>query len=161
MFTPASRSPSAGVFSPALLYTDGGARGNPGPAAIGVVLHWRGRKYTLARRIGRATNNEAEYLALLAGLRLAQRLGVKRVHCRLDAELVVRQLKRQYKVRDKRLGRLFVQVWNTLSSFQRVTFESIPRRQNREADSLLNRELNHRPALDKKRLGKKRKGSDA
>lgn len=145
-----SPSRTAKASPRALLYTDGGARGNPGPAAIGVVLYWRGRKYTLARRIGRATNNEAEYQALLAGLQLARRLGIKRVHCRLDAELVVRQLKRQYKVRDKQLGRLFVQIWNILPSFQRVAFENIPRQQNREADRLLNQ------ALD--RGGKKRKG---
>lgn len=126
------------------LFTDGGARGNPGPAAIGYVI--TDGSQVLAERgetIGQATNNVAEYTALLRGLTHAKALGARTVACKLDSLLVVEQLNRNYKVKDATLGQLFTKVWNLCHDFQRVTFSHIPRAQNAHADALVNAALDH------------------
>lgn len=125
------------------MYTDGGARGNPGPAGIGVVLKdVQGRKVaTIACSIGERTNNQAEYEAVLAGLQRARELGATDLCCFLDSQLVAEQLSRRYKVKDAELGKLFVQCWNVMQSFSSVTFQYIPREKNREADALVNRAI--------------------
>lgn len=125
----------------AVMHTDGGARGNPGPAAIGIVLEIEGKKTTYAECIGKATNNVAEYRAVLEGLKKARAAGATHVTSFLDSELVVRQLNREYRVRDNILGPLFVQVWNIVQEFHTVTFRHIPRAENAEADRLLNNAL--------------------
>jgi ribonuclease HI len=125
-----------------VLFTDGGARGNPGPAAIGYVII--DGSTVLAERgetIGTATNNVAEYTALLRGLTHAKELGVRVVTCKLDSLLVVEQLNRNYKVKDATLAQLFTKVWNLTHDFQRVTFQHIPREQNGHADALVNAAL--------------------
>jgi ribonuclease HI len=124
------------------LFTDGGARGNPGPAAIGYVI--ADGSAVLAEHgefIGPATNNVAEYTALLRGLTHAKELGAKQVTCKLDSLLVVEQLNRNYKVKDAILAQLFTKVWNLTHDFQRVTFSYIPREQNAHADALVNAAL--------------------
>ena len=124
------------------LYTDGGSRGNPGPAAIGFVLSES--RTVVAEHgevIGHATNNVAEYTALLKGLMKAKALGATIVTCKLDSLLVVEQLNRNYKVKDATLARLFTKVWNLCQDFERVTFQHIPREQNKHADALVNRAL--------------------
>ncbi len=124
------------------LHTDGGARGNPGPAAIGFVL--ADGHTVLAEHgetIGHATNNVAEYTALLKGLTKAKSLGANSVTCKLDSLLVVEQLNRNYKVKDANLASLFTKVWNLCQDFQRVTFEHIPREQNTRADAMVNQAL--------------------
>ncbi|MDP2789712.1 MAG: ribonuclease HI family protein [bacterium] len=124
------------------LFTDGGARGNPGPAAIGYVII--DGSTVLAERgetIGQATNNVAEYTALLRGLTHAKKLGALTVACKLDSLLVVEQLNRNYKVKDANLAKLFTKVWNLTHDFQRVTFSHIPREQNAHADALVNAAL--------------------
>ncbi|HLD86256.1 MAG TPA: ribonuclease HI family protein, partial [Patescibacteria group bacterium] len=115
-----------------ILRTDGGARGNPGPAALGVVIEDEtGRELkTISRYLGETTNNQAEYQALLTGLTEAKRLGANEVHCYLDSELVVKQLKLEYKVKDKELAPLFVKVWNSVQEFKKVTFHHVPREKN-------------------------------
>lgn len=126
----------------AVLHTDGGARGNPGPAAIGIVLQVEGNEpVRRAEVIGEATNNVAEYKALLRGLALAKEQGVTDLECRLDSELVVRQLNRVYKVRDRDLAPLFVRVWNAAQGFHAIRFRAVPRRENRAADRLVNEAL--------------------
>lgn len=126
----------------AVLYTDGGARANPGPAAIGVVLRIEGEPpVEIAETIGEATNNAAEYRALLLGLALAKEHDVTELECRLDSELVVKQLNREYKVRDKGLAPLFVRVWNAAQGFRSIRFVAIPRSVNRQADRLVNKAL--------------------
>lgn len=123
----------------AILFTDGGARGNPGPAAIGVILRVEGGEpVAISETIGEATNNVAEYRALLRGLEEAKKIGVTELDCRLDSELVVRQLNREYKVRDRVLAALFVRVWNAAQAFRSVTFTAVPRSANRAADRLVN-----------------------
>lgn len=126
----------------AVVSTDGGARGNPGPAAIGVVLQIEGKDpLHIGEAIGEATNNVAEYRALLRALQEAKTLGVTELECRLDSELVVKQLNREYKVRDKNLEALFVRVWNLAQGFRSIQFSFVPRSENREADRLVNQAL--------------------
>ncbi|MFC1613542.1 ribonuclease HI family protein [Patescibacteria group bacterium] len=122
------------------LYSDGGARGNPGPAGIGAVLkNLKGEVVAeISEYIGETTNNQAEYKALIRGLEKAKELGVKEVECYLDSELVVKQMKREYRVKDKGLTPLFVQVWNLTLGFKKISFTHIPREMNREADKLVN-----------------------
>jgi ribonuclease HI len=124
------------------IYTDGGARGNPGPAAIGVVI-WSGNNLigTYSKYIGEATNNQAEYQALLYGLERARQLKAEAIDFYLDSELVVNQLNMKFKIKNHDLGPWFIKIWNLRQSFKKVTFNYIPREKNREADKLLNREL--------------------
>ncbi len=128
------------------IYTDGGARGNPGPAAIGIVIKDDEDKVIkeYAECIGDATNNQAEYQALLKGLELAKEFKPLEVSCYLDSELVVKQMKQEYKVRDAKLQPLFINVWNVAVNFKKITYTHIPRDLNKEADLLLNNELDKR-----------------
>jgi ribonuclease HI len=129
-----------------IIYTDGAARGNPGPAAIGVVIQDRDSN-TLAcisRRLVATTNNQAEYRAVIAALEKAISLGVSNVLLKSDSELVVNQLNGRYKVKNTGLRQLYqkvVKLAGTLESFQ-VSY--IPREQNREADALANKALDRR-----------------
>jgi ribonuclease HI len=122
---------------------DGGARGNPGPAAIaavvqdaeGGVLEERGEQ------IGRATNNVAEYRALLLGIERAAELGAKELELVGDSELVVRQVKGEYKVKDAALRELHAEVKRALADFDRWSIRHVRREQNAEADRLVNEAL--------------------
>lgn len=121
------------------VWTDGGARGNPGPAGIGVVFRKGTRIVGRYKEfIGEATNNQAEYRAVLLALEHAQRLGATNLHFHLDSELVVSQLRREYRVKDKQLASLFVKIWNRTHLFKRVIFSWIPREENCDADRLVN-----------------------
>ncbi len=125
------------------IFTDGGARGNPGPAAIGIVITDDKGKI-LAKQsefIGRATNNQAEYNALIKGLELAKELKPDEVICYLDSELVVKQMRQEYKVKDKDLQPLFIKAWNAAMILKKVKFQHITRDLNKKADKLLNEEL--------------------
>lgn len=121
------------------IYTDGGARGNPGPSGIGVVI-WSGNELVGQYKafIGKATNNQAEYKAVILALEEAKKLSPTELEFFLDSELVVKQLNREYKVKDKDLAPLFVQVWNLSMGFKKVTFSHVPREKNKEADKLVN-----------------------
>ena len=128
-----------------LIYTDGASRGNPGPAAIGaVIFDETGRQvHTVSRRIGRATNNEAEYQAAIAALEAALALGARRVELRMDSELVVRQLSGRYKVRNPGLIPLHNRIRYLRKLFDSVSIVHVPRAQNREADRLANEALDN------------------
>lgn len=128
------------------VYTDGGARGNPGPAGIGVVIK-SGDKIILkeGKYIGEATNNQAEYQALILGLEQAKKLGAEEAECFLDSELVTKQMNREYRVKDKDLAPLFVKVWNLSLGFKKITFKHIYREDNKEADRLVNEAIDKRP----------------
>ena len=125
------------------IYTDGGARGNPGPAGIGVViLDERGSVIAeISEAIGQATNNQAEYKALIAGLTKAKDLGVRELEVFLDSELVVKQLNREYRVKDKDLASLFIQAYNVSLGFKKIIFKHIRREKNKLADKLVNQAL--------------------
>ncbi len=125
------------------IYTDGGARGNPGPAAIGVVIK-DGSGKTISgygEYLGKQTNNYAEYSALISGLKKAKELGATEVECVLDSELVTKQMNRQYKVKEPTLQKLFIQTYNLTGAFKKVSFRHILREGNKEADWWVNRIL--------------------
>lgn len=123
-----------------ILHTDGAARGNPGPAGIGAVLtDGSGRTVaTLAEGIGVATNNQAEYRAVIEGLRLAAERGAKRVLVRSDSKLLVEQLAGRFRVKNPTLQRLHQEVRALVRSFDRVNFEHVRRGENADADALAN-----------------------
>lgn len=126
-----------------ILWTDGGARGNPGPAGIGVVMtDAQGEVVAeIAEYIGEATNNQAEYRALIAGLTRAQELAATVVDIRMDSELVVRQLQGEYKVKNENMKPLYAQATALLKTFARYTIQHVRREQNAEADKLVNQAL--------------------
>jgi ribonuclease HI len=119
---------------------DGAARGNPGPAGIGVhITNEDGSLVAeIAEGIGEATNNVAEYTAVIEGLSLAQRLGAKTVAVRSDSQLLVNQLTGRYRVKTPHLQPLHRRVRNLAAGFERISFEHVPREQNTEADRLAN-----------------------
>ena len=124
-------------------YTDGGARGNHGPSGIGVVLQNKDGETIgeWSEFLGIATNNQAEYKALLLALKQAVALGVVELDCRLDSELVVKQLKGEYKVKHPDLKPLFEQAKSLISQIKNVSFKHIPRELNKQADQLANQAM--------------------
>lgn len=126
------------------LYTDGAARGNPGPASIGVaLLDPKGKVLReIGERLGRTTNNVAEYRALLRGLEEARALGADEIHVFMDSELVVRQILGEYRVKNETLQPLAAEAQARLRAFRTFTISHIPREQNKRADRLANRALN-------------------
>lgn len=125
------------------IFTDGGARGNPGPAAAGVVIKNEHGQIVAAygEYLGEQTNNYAEYMALISGLKKARALGATEAECRLDSELVVKQMKREYKVKEPALQKLFIQAYNETANFKKVEFHHIRREYNKEADYQVNKIL--------------------
>ena len=91
--------------------------------------------------MGVETNNKGEYQALIAGLEEVKKMGAKTVRCFLDSELLVKQMRREYRVKDKDLQSLFIKVWNLAAAFKNVTFNHIAREQNKEADAEVNKAL--------------------
>ena len=128
----------------AVIFADGASRGNPGSAAIGVTIKdKRGKLITfISQRIGRATNNQAEYRAIIAALEEATKLGAKQVDINSDSELVVRQINGEYRVKKATLKPLYQKVKRLQASLEGFTITHIPRQQNTEADKLANKALN-------------------
>jgi ribonuclease HI len=126
-----------------VVHVDGGARGNPGPAAIGVVVSEPGGEVLdeLAETIGVATNNVAEYRALLRGLQRAAELGAREVEVVNDSELVAKQLQGAYKVRHPAMKPLYDEATSALRGFDRWSIRSVPRAKNARADALVNAAL--------------------
>ncbi|MFL5910426.1 MAG: ribonuclease HI family protein [Gaiellaceae bacterium] len=126
-----------------VVHVDGGARGNPGPAAIGVVVSDPdgGVVEQLGEPIGETTNNVAEYRALLRGLELAHALGAQEVEVVGDSELVAKQINGQYKVKHAGLKPLHAQALQALAGFARWRVRTVPRAQNAAADALVNAAL--------------------
>jgi ribonuclease HI len=129
-----------------LLHVDGGARGNPGPAAIGVVIQDADGTLIeeVAETIGVATNNVAEYRSLLRGLQLAAELNATAVRIFNDSELVARQLTGDYRVKNEALKPLHAQAKMALEAFEHWEIHSVPRERNARADGLVNRALDGR-----------------
>lgn len=127
----------------ATLYADGAARGNPGPAGSGaLLLDERGEVLAeLSLALGTATNNVAEYRALILGLEEARRRGIDRILVRLDSQLVVRQMQGLYKVKHPGLRPLALRAGALLAEFAERTIEHIPREENSRADALANRAI--------------------
>ena len=124
-----------------LIHTDGAARGNPGPAGAGAILRDAEDGTVLAEiaePLGRATNNVAEWTAVLLALEEARRLGAGRVDMRMDSELVARQISGAYRVKHPDLKPLHAQVMELLRSFDGYTVGHVPRALNKDADRLSN-----------------------
>lgn len=126
-----------------IVHTDGAARGNPGPAAIGVVIEDEdGRTvYEASRALGIRTNNEAEYQALITALEYLKDVRPAEAEFRLDSELVVKQLNGEYKVKEPRLQSLYGQVVMLLNAVPRYKIRHVRREQNARADELANEAL--------------------
>lgn len=127
-----------------LIACDGGARGNPGPAAIGAVVRDAESGELLAsvsERIGVATNNVAEYQALVRALEEAERFGARAVTVRADSQLLVRQLEGAYRVKQAHLRPLYERASALLSAYEDVELQHVPREENVEADALVNAAL--------------------
>ncbi len=120
--------------------TDGGARGNPGPAGIGIVI--KNDQGLIIQRfggyLGEATNNVAEYTALIRALESAAKLGATDLHVNMDSELVVKQMQGKYKIKEPTLQGLAKQVFALQNKFKTVTFTHVRREFNKEADKLVN-----------------------
>ena len=125
-----------------IIYSDGGSRGNPGPAALGVAIYDIKNPHDpikiVSKFLGTATNNQAEYHALIAALQEAAKLKAKKIVCFLDSELVVRQLLGRYKVREHGLKSLASEVLALQNSFEQIEFKHVVREKNKLADSLVN-----------------------
>jgi ribonuclease HI len=132
-----------------IIYTDGGSRGNPGPSAIGVVIcNEKGQPLKKhSEVIGEATNNEAEYQAVIFALKKVKALYGKdkmkesQFEIRLDSELVANQLNHKFKIEEPNIQPLFLKIWNLMLDFGKIKFITIPREQNKEADKLVNQAL--------------------
>ena len=123
-----------------IINADGAARGNPGPAAIGATLKdGAGKRLaSISKRIGRATNNQAEYRAVIAALEQALKLGAVELEVYLDSELVVRQLNGRYRVKNAALKPLYLRAKELQGRFRSSVVHHIPRLKNAEADNLAN-----------------------
>ncbi len=130
-----------------IIFTDGGARGNPGPSGIGAVFYLEddhgNKKHleNLQQYIGEHTNNYAEYTALITALERAINLGYKNVRCYLDSELVVKQLNGLYKIREETLKPLASKVLALTNNFTSINFNHVHREKNAEADKLVNQAI--------------------
>ncbi|MEA2110286.1 MAG: ribonuclease HI family protein [Pseudomonadota bacterium] len=139
--------PASGIGKTVILYTDGASRGNPGLAGAGFLI--LDETSTLLDEgklfLGERTNNEAEYDALIAGLKLARRSGCQEVEVRADSQLMIRQLTGQYRVKNKRLIPLVLEVKKLAAAFAKVTYHHVPRADNARADKLANQAIDEEP----------------
>lgn len=134
-----------------IVYTDGGARGNPGPAGVGIVIEYNGKKQEIKKFIGIATNNQAEYWAIIFALEAvinqieSQQLAAIDVDCFLDSQLIEQQLLGNYRVRHADLKPLHQNVAALVARIEskggKVRFTYVPRRNNKDADKLVNEAL--------------------
>lgn len=130
------------------LFADGGARGNPGPAASGAVLFALGANGELGEKLaevgeylGTATNNQAEYHAIIIGLKKARELGCQSIDVRLDSELAVKQLNGEYRVKNPELAKRFLEVYQLKQGFHEIRFSHVRRELNKEADAVVNKTI--------------------
>ena len=137
---PAAPKPAAAAYR---INIDGGSRGNPGPASYGVVIRDGGGEIVakLKKYIGRMTNNVAEYYGLIAALDYAESHGVRAIRVESDSELLVKQMRGQYKVKSEDLRPLFERAQKMSKAFDSFRIEHVYREQNREADALANEAL--------------------
>lgn len=127
------------------LYTDGGSRNNPGPAATGIVIKDATGKVLAAygEYLGHQTNNYAEYSAMISALKKAHELGATEVDCIADSKLVIEQLKRNWKVKEPTLQKLWLLAWNELQKFKKYSLAHTLRAGNKAADAEVNKILDN------------------
>lgn len=134
-----------------IIYCDGGSRGNPGLAGIGVYIPQFNKEYS--KFLGETTNNEAEYQAVIFALKKIKHLigGEKaeksEIEIRTDSELIVNQLNGKYKIKEKSLIPFFIEIWNLKQDFGDIKFIHVPREENKKADWLVNKELDNQNRL--------------
>lgn len=128
-----------------IIYSDGGSRNNPGPAATGVVIKNEKGKIVASygEYLGEQTNNYAEYMATISGLKKALELGATEVECIVDSKLVCEQLNRNWKVKEPTLQKLFVEAYNLMQKFDRANIKHTLRAGNKEADAEVNKILDN------------------
>lgn len=128
------------------LYTDGGSRSNPGPAAAGFLVKTENGEVLKegGRFLGVATNNEAEYQALIEGLTAAKEFSPQHLDCFLDSSLVVNQLNGKFKIKEARLRELVFEVKKLEPEFASICYQYIPREENEEADAIVNQILDEK-----------------
>jgi|AntAceMinimDraft_10_1070366.scaffolds.fasta_scaffold34661_2 ribonuclease HI len=139
-------------FKKIIVFTDGASRGNPGPGSLGLVIcdDKGGEIKKYSQFLGKVTNNEAEYKAVIFALKKIKHLfgkeNIKKIEIQLnsDSELLVNQLKGKYKVKNSNIGNLFLEIWNLRIDFGNIEFKSIPREENKEADRLANEALDQK-----------------
>lgn len=141
-----SAAPKKGGAGRLRMFTDGASRGNPGEAGIGVLIEDESGHIVkkLARYLGKATNNQAEYTALIDGLKAATGLGADEVSVFADSELVVKQMKGEYKVKNADLQEKHGEAKRIAAGFKKVSYNYIPREKNKEADALANEAIDKR-----------------
>jgi len=126
-----------------IINADGGSRGNPGPSASGVVIY--DEKGKLIEKFGKfldkQTNNYAEYMGVIIAMEKAIELGADELEFKLDSELLVKQLNREYKVKSESLAQLFLKIHNLQANFKKVVYKHVYREQNKEADEMVNKVL--------------------
>ncbi len=125
------------------IFTDGGSRGNPGPAATGVVIYDEAGAELAAygEYLGKQTNNFAEYSAIISALQKAAKLGATEADCYLDSKLIVEQMNRNWRVKEPTIQKLFVQAWNAAQQLKKVSFTHVRREKNTAADAEVNKVL--------------------
>lgn len=128
------------------IFTDGGSRGNPGPAASGAVLYSEDGEEiaTVHKYLGIDTNNQAEYTAIVIGLEKAKLLGAKIIDLYMDSELAVKQLKGEYRVKNPEIAKRFLEVKNLITCFDSVKIKHVRRELNKAADALVNKVLDEK-----------------
>lgn len=143
---PTVAAPKKGGGGKLRMFTDGASRGNPGEAGIGVLIEDESGHIVkkLARYLGKATNNQAEYTALIDGLKAAAELGAEEVSIFADSELVVKQMKGEYKVKNADLQEKHGEAKRVAAGFKKVYYTYIPREKNKEADALANEAIDKR-----------------
>jgi ribonuclease HI len=126
-----------------IIYCDGGSRGNPGPAGLGVVIYDENKSkvFEISEFLGVTTNNQAEYKGVLQAIKKAQELKAKELIFYLDSELIVKQMKGQYRVKNKDLLPLYMEIRKYILEFQKVEFNHVRREYNEEADALANKAM--------------------
>ena len=125
-----------------IIFTDGGARGNPGPAGIGIVIKENDKNIKeYGKYIGETTNNQAEYKALISALETAREMGAEEVQVFMDSELIVKQIKGEYKVKHPGLAPLFLKLYNLKVGFKKFSVTHVRREKNKEADALVNKAI--------------------
>jgi len=134
-----------------IIYTDGGARGNPGPAGIGCAIFSAENLAkpiaTHKKYIGKITNNQAEYKAVVLGLEQAKKMGAYEVEVRLDSELVCNQITGKFKLKNSDFQESFIRIWNLRQGFKKCVFKYVPREKNKLADKLVNEAIDSKLAL--------------
>jgi ribonuclease HI len=137
------------------IYIDGAARGNPGPAGIGVVIKKGSQTFAeISDFIGKATNNIAEYIAFIRGLEEALVLGATKVECFSDSELLVKQINGEYKVKNEGLSPLHHHAKSLIKKFKTFSISHTVREENKHADELANKGIDENPLKDSPLFGK-------